>query len=192
VMATDYGTESPRRTFARSGIKNAVERYGGEILYLDEDDFIEANLKGRFISAWPVLRHTFEIDRLVNMPIAKHHGMAMGTASMKNFFGVIGGNRSRLHDRLDQAIVDLATFFRPTLTVVDATRVLMRNGPSGGSFDDVRVCDAVICSTDQVAADSRACEFLGKTGTEIGYISLAAQQGLGEIDYRKAGYLEIG
>jgi uncharacterized protein (DUF362 family) len=67
----------------------------------------------------------------------------------------------------------------------------MRNGPSGGSFDDVSLRNTVICSTDQVAADSRACEFLGKTGNEIGHVTLAAQQGLGEIDYRKAGYLEI-
>jgi uncharacterized protein (DUF362 family) len=191
VLVTDYGTQTPRRTFARSGIRDEVEKYGGRILYLDEDDFVEADLKGQFIANWPVLKNIFEIDRLINMPIAKHHGMAMGTASMKNFFGVIGGKRDELHDRLNQAIVDLAAFFRPTLTVVDATRVLMRNGPSGGSFDDVWACNTVICSTDQVAADSRASEFLGRTGREIGHISLAAQQGLGEIDYRKAGYLEI-
>jgi uncharacterized protein (DUF362 family) len=192
VLVTDYGTQSPRRTFVRSGIRDAVEQYGGKILYVDEDDFIETDLQGQFISSWPVLKHTFEVDRLINMPIAKHHGLVYGTASMKNFFGVIGGNRSKLHDRIDQAIVDLAAFFRPTLTVVDATRVLMRHGPSGGSFNDVKVCNAVICSTDQVAADSRANEFLGNTGKGIRHVLLAAQQGLGEIDYRKAGYLEIG
>jgi uncharacterized protein (DUF362 family) len=110
---------------------------------------------------------------------------------MKNFFGAIGGKRDLLHEQINQAIVDLAAFFRPTLTVVDATRVLMRNGPQGGSFGDVRICDSVICATDQVAADSRACEFLGKSGHEISHVVLAAHQGLGEIDYRKAGYKEL-
>ena len=191
IFVTDYGTQNPRQTFARSGIKKAVEHNGGRILYLDDDDFVEDDLKGKFITTWPVLKHIFEVDRLINMPIAKHHGMVSGTASMKNFFGAIGGNRGRLHEQIDQAIVDLAAYFRPTLTVIDATRVLIRNGPAGGSFDDVVICNSVICATDQVAADSRACEFLGKSGPEIGHVVLAAQQGLGKIDYRKAGYKEL-
>jgi len=191
ILVTDYGTHSPRRTFERSGIKAAAEANGGRILFVDEDDFLETNMGGRYISDWPVLKHIFEIDRLINMPIAKHHGMVYGTASMKNFFGIIGGNRSLLHRELDQVIVDLAAFFRPTLTVVDATRILIRNGPQGGSLGDVRIHDSVICATDQVAADSRACEFLGRTGKDIKHVVLAAQQGLGEIDYHKAGYREI-
>jgi uncharacterized protein (DUF362 family) len=191
VMVTDYGTHNPRRTFSRSGIKVAVEQSGGRILFLDDGDFLETDLNGKFIRDWPVLKYAFEVDRLINMPVAKHHGLSMGTASMKNFFGAIGGNRDSLHREIDQAIVDLAAFFRPTLTVIDATRVLLRNGPSGGSYSDVLLCDSVICATDQVAADSRASEFLGKSGNDISHVVLAARQGLGKIDYRQAGYKEI-
>lgn len=191
ILVTDNGPHNPRKTFSRCGLKKAVEQNGGKVLYLNAGDFVEDDLKGKFISNWLVLKYTFEVDRLINMPIAKHHGLVYGTASMKNFFGAIGGVRDPLHDQIDQAIVDLAAYFRPTLTVVDATRVLMRAGPQGGSFDDVEMFDSVICSTDQVAADSRACEFLGLTGEDIKHIVLAAEQGLGEIDYHKAGYKEI-
>ena len=191
IIVTDYGGADARKIFSRSGIRNAVEQNGGRVLLLSKDDFIEADFNGRFITSWPVLKHIFEVDRLVNMPIAKHHGLVYGTASMKNFFGAIGGNRDQLHMRIDQAIVDLATFFKPTLTVIDATRVLMRHGPGGGSHNDVMTFDSVICATDQVAADSRACEFLGKSGREIAHVVMAAQQGLGEIDYRRAGYKEL-
>jgi uncharacterized protein (DUF362 family) len=191
VIVTDFGSHDPRRVFMRSGVRAAVEQNGGAMLILSEDDFVETDLKGKFIGKWPVLRHVFEIDRLINMPIAKHHSFVGGTAAMKNFFGIIGGKRDRLHAQIDQAIVDLAAYFRPTLTVVDATRVLMRNGPAGGSLDDVEIFDSVICATDQVAADSRANEFLGLKGSELSYIVLAAKQGLGEMDYRKAGYREI-
>lgn len=191
VIVTDYGTHRARRTFARSGMTTEVEQNGGRMIVLSEDDFVETDLGGRFIGVWPVLRYIFEIDRLINMPIAKHHGMVMGTAAMKNFFGIIGGNRSFLHRQIDQAIVDLAAFFRPTLTVVDATRVLIRNGPEGGSLDDVRIFDSVICATDQVAADARAGEFLEMTGKSVSHVILAAEQGLGELDYHKAGYMEI-
>jgi uncharacterized protein (DUF362 family) len=191
IIVTDYGTQNSLRMFSRSGIRSAVEENGGRLIITRDIDFLLDDLEGRFIEDWPVLKYTFEVDRFINMPIAKHHGLVFGTASMKNFFGAIGGDRNPLHDQIDQAIVDLAAYFRPTLTVVDATRVLLRNGPSGGSFDDVLKCDSVICATDQVAADSRACEFLGQSGSEIGHVVLAAEQGLGEIDYRKAGYKEL-
>ena len=191
IIVTDYGTRSPRITFERSGIREAAENNGGRIVYVGHFDFLETDLKGRFIKDWPVLKHIFEIDRLINMPIAKHHGMVNGTAAMKNFFGIIGGNRSFLHRQINQAIVDLAAFFRPTLTVVDATRVLIRNGPQGGSLGDVRIHDSVICATDQVAADARAGDFLGRAGRDIPHVVLAAEQGLGELDYQKAGYIEI-
>jgi len=191
VIVSDYGSREPDHVFSRSGVRAAVEQNGGRIFLPNDEDFIEDDMKGRFITVWPVLKSVFEVDRLINMPIAKHHGLVWGTASMKNFFGAIGGERDRLHQQLDQAIVDLAAYFRPTLTVVDATRVLMRNGPGGGSVNDVLAFDSVICATDQVAADSRACEFLGTTGREIAHVVLAAKQGLGELDYRKAGYREV-
>ncbi|MFZ5980650.1 MAG: DUF362 domain-containing protein [Candidatus Zixiibacteriota bacterium] len=191
IIVTDYGTQTSRRTFERSGIRSAVEANGGRVVIVGHFDFWETDLKSRFIYGWPVLKYIFEIDRLINMPIAKHHGMVRGTAAMKNFFGIIGGNRSSLHRQIDQAIVDLAAFFRPTLTVVDATRVLIRNGPQGGSLGDVRIHDSVICATDQVAADARAGEFLGRIGRDIPHVVLAAKQGLGELDYRKIGYVEI-
>jgi len=192
VLVTDHGGPRPEEAFTRSGIAAAVAQNGGRVIYLEEDDFLEDDLGGRFIGAWPVLRHVFEVDRFINMPIAKHHGLVAGTASMKNFFGAIGGVRDVLHDQLDQAIVDLAAYFRPTLTVIDATRVLMRHGPGGGAFEDVAVRNAVICATDQVAGDSCAAGFLGAAGRDIRHIILAAQQGLGEIDYRRSGFLELG
>jgi uncharacterized protein (DUF362 family) len=191
IIVTDYGGRDAHRIFSRSGIEAAVEQNGGRIIFLDEGHFLEDNLNGKFITNWPVLKNIFEVDRLINMPIAKHHGLALGTAAMKNFFGIIGGARDNLHVQLDQAIVDLAAYFNPTLTVIDATRVLMRHGPGGGSLGDVKACDSVICATDQVAADSRASEFLGWSGPEVSHIVLAGRQGLGEIDYRKAGYKEI-
>ena len=73
---------------------------------------------------------------------------------MKNWYGVLGGRRNRLHQNIDTSIADLATFMRPTLVVVDAMRVLMRNGPQGGNIDDTRDMHTVIATVDQVAADA--------------------------------------
>ena len=132
-----------------------------------------------------------DTDRFINMPIVKQHSLSRCTIGMKNLFGIIGGRRNQLHQQIDQALVDLAVFCKPTLTVIDATHVLLRGGPTGGSLDDVAVENSVICATDLVAADSRACEFLGLKGDGVEHIVLAAQSGLGNIDYRAAGYLEV-
>jgi uncharacterized protein (DUF362 family) len=137
-----------------------------------------------------VLKHFVETDRLINMPIVKQHSLTSCTISMKNLYGILGGRRNQLHQEIDQSIVDLASFSRPTLTVVDATRVLMRGGPQGGSLDDVNIEHTVLCATDQVAADARAAEFLGLDAARVGHIVLAEKAGLGTIDYRSVGYKE--
>jgi uncharacterized protein (DUF362 family) len=81
-----------------------------------------------------------------------------------------------------ERIPDLISVIRPGLTVVDAVRTLMRNGPTGGSLDDVKLNNTVIASHDIVAADSYAAGLLNYTGADIPYIVKAAERGLGRMD----------
>ena len=75
---------------------------------------------------------------------------------MKNLMGVIQ-DRNTLHAiGLHQSIADLNSTVKPQLTVVDAIRILMANGPTGGSLDDVKQLDTIIASADVVAADAYA------------------------------------
>ena len=191
VIVTDVSCNDPRRSFLRSGIREAGEAAGASVMLPNEDDFAEVYLGGVVLKNWPVLRHFIEADRLINMPVVKQHSLTRCTVGMKNLYGILGGRRNRLHQEIDQSIVDLAAFVRPTLTVVDATRVMTRGGPQGGSLDDVRIENTVMCATDQVAADARSVEFLGLSGRQVGHIALAAQSGLGSLDYRNAGYKEV-
>jgi len=191
VIVADITCNDPRRCFLRSGIRTAAEAAGAKVILPMDDDYVQADLGGKLLTQWPVLRHFIETDRLINMPIVKQHSLSGCTLGMKNLYGIIGGRRNQLHQQIDQSIVDLASYCRPTLTVVDATRVLLRGGPQGGSLDDVAIENTVMCATDQVAADSRGAEFLGLRGDQIGHIVLAEQSGLGRIDYRATGYQEI-
>lgn len=191
VIVTDITCNEPRRCFLRSGIRDAAEKAGARVILPLEDDYVQADLGGRVLTRWPVLKHFVQTDRFINMPIVKQHSLSSCTIGMKNLYGIIGGRRNQLHQQIDQSIVDLATYCKPTLTVIDATRVLLRGGPQGGSLDDVAIEDTVLCTTDQVAGDSRAAEFLGFTGDQISHIVLAEESGLGQIDYRAAGYREI-
>ena len=191
VVVTDVTCNEARRCFLRSGIREAAEQAGGVAILPAEEDYMLADMGGKLLTTWPVLRHFIETDRLINMPITKQHSLSRCTIGMKNLYGIIGGRRNQLHQQIDQSIVDLAAFCRPTLTVVDATRVMMRGGPQGGSLDNIVMENAVLCATDPVAADSRAVEFLGATGDQVGHIVLADQSGLGQLDYNVAGFKEI-
>jgi uncharacterized protein (DUF362 family) len=191
VVVADITCNDPRRCFLRSGIREAAEKAGARVILPTEEDLVEIDLRGKLLSRWPVARCFVDTDRFINMPIVKQHSLSRCTIGMKNLFVIIGGRRNQLHQQIDQALVDLAVFCKPTLTVIDATHVLLRGGPTGGSLDDVAVENSVICATDLVAADSRACEFLGLKGDSVEHIVLASQSGLGTIDYRAAGYLEV-
>jgi uncharacterized protein (DUF362 family) len=103
---------------------------------------------------------------------------------MKNWFGAIVGGRPGLHQRLDQVCAELGSAFRPTLTVIDATRVLTGGGPTGGSLDLVRNDDLVAVATDPVAADTWGATLLDFTPAELPYLAIAERLGLGTTDWQ--------
>ena len=96
---------------------------------------------GRCCASADVLWPFVEADRVINVPIVEAPRPVRRHPSMKNWYGVLGGHRVRLHQDIHRSIVDLAAMVKPTLTVLDATRVLMANGPTGGSLDDVKQVD---------------------------------------------------
>lgn len=191
VTVTDVTCNDSRRTFVRSGIREAAEKAGATVYLPTDLDFVDVAVEGEFITVWPVLWQILDADRLINMPITKHHSLAECTVGMKNLYGIVGGRRNQLHQSIDQSIVDLARFCRPTLNVIDSTRVLLRGGPQGGAPEDVDSPGAVLCATDPVAGDARAVEYLGLTGEQVGHIALAAGAKLGHLDYRAVGYREV-
>lgn len=95
-----------------------------------------------------------------------------------------------MHHDLGQRLADLATVVSPTLTVIDATRTLLRNGPQGGSVDDVRVVDQVIASVDSVAADAYGTTLFGLAPEDIDSTVAAHNMGLGQIDLTKVNLLK--
>ena len=119
--------------------------------YVDERRFRETKINGLVLKTWPLYEDILNADKIINVPIAKHHSLSKLTMSMKNWMGVIGGSRSHIHQRIDECLVDLSFAIKPTLTVLDAVRILVRNGPQGGNPADVKKLDTVVAGTDQVA-----------------------------------------
>ncbi len=184
VWVTDVSINDPYRSFARSGIEAAVRRAGGTVKFTADDDFVPTDLMGEALKVWPVSRFYHEVDRVINMPVVKHHSLSRCTIAMKNWYGVLGGRRNRLHQDIHTSIADLAAAIRPTLTVVDATRVLMKNGPTGGNLSDVSVEDTVIVGLDEVALDAYSLRFLNIDPAVVPFLAIAEGRGIGTRDWR--------
>ncbi|MBI5516286.1 MAG: DUF362 domain-containing protein [Deltaproteobacteria bacterium] len=179
VVVTDASCNDPGRCFQRSGIWARAHRVGAEVILPAEHRFRTMRLRGEVLDEWPVYRTLIEADKVINLPVAKHHNLAKYTAAMKNWYGTLGGRRNRLHQNIDVSIADLATFMRPTLTVVDALRVLLRNGPQGGNVDDTRRMNTILATVDQVAADAYGCTLIDQRPENLAYLRMGEARGLG-------------
>jgi uncharacterized protein (DUF362 family) len=181
VIVAENPVHDAERVAQRSGIRAAVAEAGGALVLPDASGFEWTTLGGSVLATWDVLAVLFQADRLVNVPVVKHHSLSRLTCGLKNHMGLLGGSRGRLHQEIHGALVDLATAFRPTLTVVDATRVMMRNGPTGGRLEDVATVNAVAAGTDPVACDAWAARQLGLDPRGVGHLVLADGRGLGHL-----------
>ena len=75
---------------------------------------------------------------------------------------------------------------RPSLTLVDAYRVLIRNGPTGGSLSDVLLKKTLVAGTDPVALDAYVAKAYWDLDVgQLRYLKLAQDRGLGKLDFAK-------
>jgi len=191
VWVTDVSINDPYRSFARSGIEKEVNRAGGTVKFTTENDFVLTDLKGQVLRVWPVSRFYHDVDKVINLPVVKHHSLSKCTIAMKNWYGVLGGRRNRLHQDINTSIADLATAIRPTLTVIDATRVLVRNGPTGGNLADVSINNTIIAGLDEIALDSYSLKFLDVKAADVPFLQIGEKRGLGVIDWQSLNHVEL-
>jgi len=186
VIVTDISTHEPRRVYQRSGIAAAASAAGAVVLFPEDRKFKEVDLKGEILTTWPVFEPFLSADKVINVPIAKQHSLTGATLGMKNWYGILGGQRHRLHQRIHESLADLAGFMRPTLTIMDAYRILARNGPTGGDLADVELKKTLIAGTDPVAVDAYTARAFWNIAPErMTYLRMAKSRGLGEIDLEK-------
>ncbi len=190
VRVMDRTCNDPRRCYRRSGIQDAVlslDNPDATIEYMDERKFVDVPLKDPqgSLKSWTFHRDLLEADKVINVPIAKHHNATRLTMSLKNIMGILGGNRGNIHHSLDMNIAELNAVFKFHLVVMDAVRVLTANGPQGGRLRDVREENTIVAGVDPVAIDAYGATLFGITASDVPHVVYAAQLGLGEMDLSK-------
>jgi uncharacterized protein (DUF362 family) len=186
VTVLDYPTSSPRAAFKESGLAQATAEAGGKVKYLSNRDFERVDIpEGVALTSWPLVADALEADTFINVPIGKTHGMAGLTLAMKNLMGIMGDSRGKIHVDYPQKITDVNTRVKPHLVVLDAYRVLTRNGPTGGNLDDVAMPKTVVAGVSPVAVDAYGATIMGWQPNDLPSLVEAASRGLGEIDLAK-------
>lgn len=185
IRIADHTIHDARRCFAITGAGMVAKRTGADLVYPRSSLMRNMKLRGHRLDVWPVFVPLVEADKVINLPVAKVHSLSGLTLGMKNWIGAVGGRRSALHQDIHLTIVDLAQFFNPTITLIDATRIMVANGPSGGSNSDVAILNRLILSDDPVAADAKAAGLFNFRPQDIGFIHLGEKWGLGTYEFQK-------
>ncbi len=195
VMIFDRTCQDMRLCYASCGTPAILESMNDPRVactFVDDRKFVPVKIqKGKGIAEWEFYKDALNADCYINMPIAKDHKLARLTVGLKNIMGIIGGKRGQLHQSLPQKVADLNTVVKPTLTVVDATRILLRNGPSGGKMDDVKEMHTLFASTDTVAADAYASTLFGLKPDELETTKAGFEMGLGQMDLNKVKIVNV-
>jgi len=181
VKILDRTCNNPLRCYKNSQIEELAKEAGADVVHIRENRYKDLEFEGKILKSWPIYRDYLEADKVINIPIAKDHGVARVTLGLKNLMGIMGGNRGSLHKHFAQKITDITKNILPDLTIIDAYRILTANGPQGGNPDDVKLTKTVIASSCTVNTDILGLELFNLRLDEVEHIQTAYQQGLAKF-----------
>lgn len=191
VKVFDHTCNPWQRCYNLSDIKEKSEANGAKITQTYDHKYTDLAINGEYIRDWPIYRDYLDADKVINVPIAKHHSLDRVTLGMKNLMGVMGGRRGSLHNNFGHKIADINSKLIPTLTIIDAYRILIANGPTGGSLSDVKLTKTLIASPCIVSADFVALDLFGYKLHDVQHISIAYERGLNKFDLTKLNVKKV-
>ncbi|MCK4658624.1 MAG: DUF362 domain-containing protein [Phycisphaerae bacterium] len=205
VLVADNPIESPESCFARSGIGPAALEEGAKVLIPASVHFHPIAIrppqpdgtphkpdptKHEALGTWPIFwRALSEVDKVIGIPPIKDHNLCHASMGMKNWYGLLGGRRNQFHQAIHDIVSDLGLMVSPTLMIIDGTRVMLHNGPTGGQLSDVKQMNTIVAAVDQLACDAWCYEnLLGRDPAALRYLELA-QQKFGETETGTRAYV---
>lgn len=172
-----------RECFQATGMLAAVEKAGAEVVFLEEDEFVQVEVPDAVVlNKASVPRSILEADAFVNVPVMKNHSLALITMGIKNLHGVISDMDKLFgHDyrRLPDKLADILRIRKPNLTVLDG--IVGQEGDHAELGNPVEM-GLIMASTDTVALDAAASAVIGLEPMEVETTACAAREGLGEAD----------
>ncbi|MCD4698155.1 MAG: DUF362 domain-containing protein [Bacteroidales bacterium] len=181
VYVFDNTCDEWNKCYKSSQIEEFAKEAGAKVVPGNSESFYkEVDIpNGISLKTAKVHELILESDVFINVPILKHHSSADLSIAMKNLMGVVWDRRYWHRNDLHQCIADYCTYRQPDLNVVDAYRVMMKNGPRGVSVNDVVEYKTLLVSTDILAVDAAAVKVFGSDPEDIAYIMKGVELGVG-------------
>ena len=193
VIVCDNPINNPESCFFKTKVGDAALRAGAELMMPQDSYFEQLYVGGETITnTWRMFYRPFrEATKVIGISPVKDHNLCKATVTLKNWYGLLGNPRNQFHQDIHGIISDFALMMRPTLVIADGRKLLMRNGPTGGSLNDVKRSDTIVVGTDSVSVDSWCItELLDKKRSEIIYLDKVIARNLGK-DWRPQWTREI-
>ncbi len=195
VIVADNPINNPESCFYKTKVGEAAVRAGAELMLPKDSYFEQLYVGGETITGtWRMFYRPFrEATKVIGVSPVKDHNLCKATVTLKNWYGLLGNPRNQFHQDIHGIISDFALMMKPTFVIADARRMLMRNGPTGGSLNDVKRGDTMVVGTDHIAVDSYCVQnkdLLDRNRHDIIYLDRAIARGLGR-DWRPQWTQEI-
>jgi uncharacterized protein (DUF362 family) len=184
VKVFDRTCNNPLRCYSNSQIEQKAKEAGADVSQIRDNRFVDRAINGEVIKEWQIYKDYLEADKTINLPVAKHHSLGRLTLGMKNLMGVMGGGRGDLHNDFQRKIIDIDRTILPTLTIIDAYRILTANGPVGGNLEHVKQPRTLIMSPCVVTADYLAVDLFGVKAGDVPLVGEALKRGMNKYDVK--------
>ncbi|MGD2295390.1 MAG: DUF362 domain-containing protein [Candidatus Aminicenantes bacterium] len=193
-----------KNNWEATGLAKVLKEEGASLKLISAEEFDYKPVKipnGKALKEARIMREFYKNDVFINMPITKDHAGNKFTGTMKNYMGLNYRTNNRTFHKegwrtvasdiefLDLCIADLNTIIKPTLNIVDATELIITNGPMGPG--KVIKPQKVVAGLDRVAVDSYCCTLWGLKAEDIYMIKAGFAHGLGQMDLSKVKIKEV-
>ncbi|MBF0225327.1 MAG: DUF362 domain-containing protein [Desulfobacterales bacterium] len=181
------------RSYKNSGIESAAKQAGATVAPGNTESYYQkVNINGaNVLKSVKVHELILQSDVFINVPVLKHHGSSMLTIGMKNLMGAVWDRRFYHSNGLHECIAEFCLFKKPDLTIVDAYRVTLRNGPSRARPEDVILKKNLLISKDIVAIDAASAKIFGEDPQNIRHIKIAHERNIGTMMLDKLNIKKI-
>ena len=179
------GFGTPLAAAKKSGIADVAKE-----LKIEEADFKEGREvffeQGNQNKSFYIANGVLDADGLISLPKMKTHALERFTGAIKNQFGcVVGMRKGEFHVKLPDAtdfarmLVDLNSFVKPRLYIMDGIMAMEGNGPRGGT---PRAMNVLLFSTDPVALDATASRMINLNPLYVPTTLVGGQTGAGTFN----------
>lgn len=216
VVAEGGGSGRPPhgmdRYYDQSGYTEMARSRGVELINMNWNERVPVKQPQAEILKEIGISKTVKDDDVffINVPKYKTHNLAVTTLSMKNLMGTItpcddrhlcnikreyAGRAQEItsngitlrEERLCHKLCDLSLASKPDLNVIEG--IVGRDGTAFRHGKNIRT-NLAIAGKDVVSVDAVGSYLMGFEPSGIGYLKIAAQRGLGEIDIEKIDIYE--